>query len=425
MGVPKDLSQRLAYLNLGEQDRAALAGLRSLLEKNASSFVGAFYRHLLSFQPTRELLRDPRVKQRLLEKQRIYLLSLSEPTFDEAYVEDRRRIGVVHERIGLEPRWYLGAYTLYMSLLTPIVCESYGHDPHKAMTAVIALEKILTLDAELAMEAYIDRQHHELEYLTQELAEEGRRLSQDFEEQWAELQMTAHRAQAAEELASVATLVAGLAHEIGTPMGVIQGHAKLLERAVDDEDGRWRLRTIQEQIGRISNIIHTLLNMARPRATRRLPVELGPLVETSLSFLREKLARRSIEVRTAIEPAPSVLGDAERIQQLLLNLFLNAADAMADGGELRVALREDEGEVEVRVADTGVGISEDALPRLFEPFFTTKPAGEGNGLGLMVAKGIVSDHGGRIDVSSTLGEGTEFVIRFPVAPARPAPDAGA
>ncbi|MDJ0867332.1 MAG: protoglobin domain-containing protein [Myxococcota bacterium] len=415
MPVSKNLSQRLAYLNLGEQDRVALIGLRPLLEKNASSFVGAFYRHLLSFQPTRELLRDPGVKHRLLEKQRLYLLSLSEPTFDEAYVEDRRRIGVVHERIGLEPRWYLGAYTLYMSLLTPIICESYGHDPQTAMSAVLALQKVLTLDAELAMEAYIDRQHHELEYLTQELAEEGRRLSQDFEQQKAELQMTAHRAQAAEELASVATLVAGLAHEIGTPMGVIQGHAKLLERAVDDEDGVWRVRTIQEQIGRISNIIQTLLNMARPRATRRMPVALEPLVETSLSFLREKLGRRAIEVSTVIERTPSILGDSERIQQLLLNLFLNAADAMPDGGELRVTLGMHEGDVEVRIADTGVGISEDALPRLFEPFFTTKPAGEGNGLGLMVAKGIVSDHGGQIDVSSTPGVGTEFVIRFPPA----------
>jgi len=411
-----ELERRLAYLNLGQEDREALEALRPVLEKNASSFVAAFYRHLLSFQPTRELLRDPDVKDRLLEKQREYLLSLSEPSFDEKYLRERRRIGEVHERVGLEPRWYLGAYALYKSLLVPLVFQSLEREPERATSAIVALDKVLMLDAQLAMESYIDRQHSELEYLTEELANEGRRLARDYDEQTVELRATALRARAAEELASVATLVAGLAHEIGTPMGVIQGHAKLLESAVQGEDATWRLRTIQEQIGRISNIIKTLLGIARPRATRRTPVDVLALVETSLSFVHEKLGRRGIELESSLEDVSSVLGDAERLQQLFLNLFLNAADAMPDGGTLRVALRPDQdGDVEVRVADTGQGIPEEALPRIFEPFYTTKPAGEGNGLGLMVAKGIVGDHGGTIDVSSAPGKGTEFRVRLPAA----------
>ena len=411
------LEQRLAYLNLGDEDRAALEALRPLLEKNATAFVGAFYRHLLSFESTRELLRDPEVKDRLLQKQREYLLSLSRPTFDEVYVRERRRIGEVHERIGLEPRWYLGAYALYESLLVPFICESYSHSPERATASVVALHKVLMLDAQLAMETYIDRQHSDLEYLTEELASEGRRLARDYEVQRAELRVTTDRARAAEELASVGTLVAGLAHEIGTPMGVIQGHAKLLEAAVDGEDASWRLRTIQEQIGRISNIIQTLLNMAHPRATRRLPVDVGALLQTSLSFVREKLTRRGIEVDASLDAVPSVVGDAERLQQLFLNLFLNAADAMPRGGELRVRLGAENGCVSIRIADTGQGIEEDALARIFEPFYTTKSAGEGNGLGLMVAKGIVGDHGGAIEVSSVLGEGTEFRVELPAAPA--------
>jgi signal transduction histidine kinase len=110
----------------------------------------------------------------------------------------------------------------------------------------------------------------------------------------------------------------------------------------------------------------------------------------------------------------SLIGDSERLQQLFLNLFLNAADAMADGGELRVSVS-DAGEdgIEVRVADTGAGISEQARARIFEPFFTTKPAGEGNGLGLMVAHGIVMDHGGSIELSDDREVGSEFVLRFP------------
>jgi signal transduction histidine kinase len=198
-------------------------------------------------------------------------------------------------------------------------------------------------------------------------------------------------------------------------MGVIQGHAKKLEKSVQGEDATWRLQTIQEQIGRISRIIQVLLNMARPRASRRQPVELGPLLERTLSFVSEKLARRHIEVTTSLEATRSVVGDAERLQQLFLNLFLNAADAMAEGGRLRISLCEDDGQAQIRVADTGSGIRAQDLPQIFDPFFTTKPAGEGNGLGLMVCKGIVADHGGVIEAESEVGQGTEFRIRIPLA----------
>jgi signal transduction histidine kinase len=145
-----------------------------------------------------------------------------------------------------------------------------------------------------------------------------------------------------------------------------------------------------------------------------VPVALEPLLETTLSFVSEKLKRGGIEVERTFDAIPSLVGDPERLQQLFLNLFLNAADAMPNGGELRVSLRTGpEGEIELCVADTGSGIAAPDLQRIFEPFFTTKPAGEGSGLGLMVAKGIVTDLGGSIDVSSTLGVGTEFRVVFP------------
>jgi signal transduction histidine kinase len=109
-----------------------------------------------------------------------------------------------------------------------------------------------------------------------------------------------------------------------------------------------------------------------------------------------------------------VLGDPERLQQLFLNLFMNAVDAMPDGGELRVALASTaDGKIEITVADDGQGIPERDLPRIFEPFFTSKEAGTGHGLGLMVAKGIVTDHGGSIEVESQEGHGTEFRVLFP------------
>lgn len=368
-----DLELRLAYLNLGKGDRERLRRLEPVLEKHAESFVAAFYRQLLSFEPTRELLSEPEVKDRLLEKQRAYLLSLGGPDFDDAYVSDRRSIGRTHARIGLEPRWYLGAYGLYLSLLTPIIMDAFSQDPEDASQILVSLQKLLMLDAQLAMEAYISSSEQKLEYLTRELAENSRQLARDYDDQSATLRRTAEQARAAEELASIATLVTGLAHEIGTPMGVIQGHAKMLESAVSGDDASWRLKTIQTQIARISRIIQMLLNMARPRRSRRQPIELEPLLETTLSFLSEKLGSRRIHLERQLAATGSVIGDPERLQQLFLNLFLNAADAMPDGGELRVTLEKDDGDVVIRVADTGAGIAEADLEHVFDPFFTTKP----------------------------------------------------
>ena len=414
MPVDRALGEQLDYFELSEADLELLKRLRPLLEKHADALVGAFYRHILSFDATRRLLSDPKVKERLLHKQRAYLLSLAGPEIDDAYVAARRRIGEVHERIGLEPRWYLGAYALYSSLLTPLVCEDMGHDVERAERTLGALHKLLLFDAQIAMEAYIERRERDLEYLNRELARTGNRLARDYEVQAADLRRARERASAAERLASLGTLIAGLAHEVGTPMSVIQGHAKLLESSVQGEKAQWRLQTIGEQVGRISRIIQSLLNIARPARRAHAPVALDGLLDTTLSFLSEKFKARGVEVERSYEPAPSVLGDPERLQQLFLNLFLNATDAMPSGGRLRVRLGPAPGgEVEVRVADTGTGIAETDLERIFDPFFTNKPAGEGSGLGLAVVRGIVSDHAGTIDVASEPGKGTEFRIVLP------------
>jgi signal transduction histidine kinase len=411
----QDLAQRLAYLDLDDEDLALLGRLRPLLEQHADDFVEAFYRHLLAFPSVSQFLRDPKVRKGLLQQQRAYLLSLAGPKIDADYVRNRRSIGAVHERLGVAPRWYLGAYALYLSLLTPLVCELFEDDLVTAKRTLVALQKLLLLDVQLAMETYISKHESELERLNEELAQSGRRMARDLEDRRDELRETRARASAAEQLASVATLVAGLAHEIGTPMGVIQGHAKMLESDVRGDEARWRLETIQEQITRISGIIHALLNMARPSRSAYVPVDLAATLQTTLAFVSEKLARRQIRVERHFDEVPSVLGDPERLQQVFLNLAVNAADAMPRGGVFRVELAELEpGWVDVTLADTGAGIPIEEIGRVFEPFFTTKPAGQGSGLGLAVTRGIVIDHGGTIDVRSRAGEGTEFHIRLPV-----------
>jgi signal transduction histidine kinase len=223
------------------------------------------------------------------------------------------------------------------------------------------------------------------------------------------------RAREAEHLASIGTLAAGLAHDIGTPMNVILGYADMLERQLEEGRHRERAHIIGEQVKRISHLVHTLLHLARPSdEQQRVPVELAKVVEDSLDFLGEKLRKRAISVSRHLQPTPAVQGDPNQLQQVLVNLFVNAADAMAEGGTLRVGLRSaEDDQVELRVADTGCGIPPQDVERIFEPFFTTKETGQGTGLGLLVTKRIVFDHGGRIDVKSREGEGTEFRIVLP------------
>ena len=413
------IAGRLAFFDYGDEDRALLARLRPMLEKQAETLVAAFYRHLLSFPETRHHLRDPAVTRRLLDDQRHYLLSLAGPVVDEAYLAQRCRIGETHQRLGIEPRWVLGAYALYFSLLNPLVGEVSRGDADLAEQTLSALHKLLLFDAAIMMDQYMQDRSEGLEHLSEELARSGRLLAHDLEETGAELRRTTERARAAERLASVGTLVAGLAHEIGTPMGVIQGHARLLESAVRDEAARWRLHTIQEQIARISRIMQSLLHMARPSRSRPGAVALEPLLDNTLAFLTEKLAHRAIQVERAFAAAPSVAGDAERLQQLFLNLFLNAADAMAEGGRLRVFLgTADAGDAEVRVVDTGPGIAPLVQERIFEPFFTTKVAGEGHGLGLSVAHGIAAEHHGALELVRSDASGTEFRVLLPRAASR-------
>jgi len=230
-----------------------------------------------------------------------------------------------------------------------------------------------------------------------------------------DLRITEERAREAEELASISTITAGIAHDVGTPMNIIMGYADMLERGLEDPKACERAAIIKEQVSRVVRLIDTLLNMARPTKGSLIPVELEGVLEASLSFYQEMLKKHGIVVERDFEPVPTVYGNPDRLQQVFLNLFVNTADAMPDGGTLFVCLRSPSNdEVEILVRDTGTGIASEDLKHIFEPFFTTKDRGEGNGLGLLVSKSILVDHGGSIEARSEPGSGTEFRILLPV-----------
>jgi signal transduction histidine kinase len=414
MPTRADREIRLAFFELGDADRANLAKLQPLLEKHADAFVAAFYRHLLSFEVPRALLAEPGVKDRLLVKQRDYLLSLSKPGLDESYFAQRRAIGQTHVRVGLEPRYYLGAYSLYLRLLIPAILEQWQRDLPMAERIIVSLEKLLMLDAAVAFDSYIARREERLTFLNEELSTTSQELERRWEAEHERTRAATARARAAEELVSLATLVAALAHEIGTPMGVIRGHAELLESSVSDDRGRLRLHTIREQIDRISHIIQTLLNMARPTKRDDAAVDLVSLLRETLAFLAEKLRANAIETSLELPARATLRGSADKLQQLFINLVMNAIDAMPNGGKLAVLVRElGADRIEIVIRDSGHGMAPETAARIFEPFYSTKAPGRGSGLGLVVAQGIVSDHGGSIEVSSSLGRGTAFTLTFP------------
>ncbi|HEX6183134.1 MAG TPA: ATP-binding protein [Pyrinomonadaceae bacterium] len=224
-----------------------------------------------------------------------------------------------------------------------------------------------------------------------------------------------------EKLAAAGALAAGVAHEVNNPLASISSLIQILQsRRLNEEneaETREMLRLASTQIARISQVLRDMMDFARQRPPERAPLDLARVVESSLRLAGFDKGFKRLRVTTDFDPrAPRVSADADQLQQVFLNLLLNARDAMPDGGDLRLTLSHDAqaNEVSVEVADTGHGIPEEVLPRVFDPFFTTKGAGRGTGLGLAVCYGIVTAHGGRIEVGPGAGgPGTSVRVSLP------------
>ena len=171
-----------------------------------------------------------------------------------------------------------------------------------------------------------------------------------------------------------------------------------------------------KQTFRASEIVNNLLNFSRTGETEFQEVDLNQVIEETLSLVSHQLRTAHVQViRTLEGTLPPVLGSSNRLQQVFLNLFMNARDAMPSGGMLEVRSGTNNGSVEVEIADNGLGIQREQLSRIFDPFFTTKSTGRGTGLGLSVSYGIIQEHAGKIEVRSTPGKGTSFRLEFPAA----------
>jgi two-component system NtrC family sensor kinase len=267
----------------------------------------------------------------------------------------------------------------------------------------------------------------ELNSMCARLAETNRQLVAATEARIAALEQLRH----ADRLKTVGHLASGVAHELGTPLNVVSGRAKMIAQGmVAGDDIADNARIISEQAARIAAIIRQLLDFSRRRGPRLGPGDLRPIAARTVELLATLARKRSVtlELEDTAAPVTAQIDEAQ-VQQVLANLVVNGLQAMPHGGRLALRLGQRRAApppdiggppadyVTVTVEDEGTGIAPELLPRIFEPFFTTKEVGEGTGLGLSVAYGIVQEHGGWIEVDSRPGEGSRFTIFL-----RPAPE---
>jgi len=226
-----------------------------------------------------------------------------------------------------------------------------------------------------------------------------------------------------EKMASVGRLAAGIAHEIGNPLSAILGYTDMLRRGIGREDEAEYFRRIEAEIQRINRIVRGLLDYARPGEFKLEEVNVNEIVRDSLDLVSAQKGFERIKISLHLDNLPIVKADPHQLQQVLINLFINASDAMPEGGTLTVQsvvgsrggvtppLQE---WVEISVADTGMGMNDDEIKMVFDPFFTTKEPGKGTGLGLAICRRIVESFSGRIEVTSQKEKGSTFKILLPL-----------
>lgn len=215
-----------------------------------------------------------------------------------------------------------------------------------------------------------------------------------------------------EQMKAVATLAAGLAHEIKNPLASIKTFTEYLDTKYTDQEFREKFkRIVGGEVERMNLIVQQLLEFAKPSPPKLVPVEVPRLLDDTLELLNNDLLQRKVRVIRSYAPTPAVLGDSQQLKQVFLNLLLNSLQAMNGSGQLTLKTDMHGAELEVTIQDNGYGITAEDLPRIFDPFFSTKPTG--TGLGLAVVRGIIKEHGGRIQITSESGKGTVVSVMLP------------
>jgi two-component system, NtrC family, sensor kinase len=268
------------------------------------------------------------------------------------------------------------------------------------------------------MVADLRRSRDELQRYSQTLEQRVSDRTQALQEAYDKLSSTEEQLIQSAKLASLGTLAGGIAHEVNNPLTSVLGYAQVLLSSMDNENpDRINATEIEKAAVRCKKIIDNLLRFSRQQKISFELVDVNQIIDETLTLIKNQLKNSRINiVKIVPESMPTIIGNIQQLQQVFVNIIINAFDAMPDGGELKIVARDKVDHVEIDFEDTGTGIPPDLIDVIFDPFLTTKPPGKGTGLGLSVSYGIIEKHNGKITVKSEVEKGSVFTVWLPTPP---------
>lgn len=275
----------------------------------------------------------------------------------------------------------------------------------------ITLAAVQVAEGEYGKEVDLRKTNDEIGLLADSFNEMSRKMAGDIEQ----LKNLNEQLVRTEKLAATGTLAAGVAHEVNNPLASISSLIQMMQAKQNlDFETKEKLKLIATQITRIAQVTRDMMDFARVRPAAKSFVAVNDIIETSLRLAGFDKSFQKLRIKKSLTSnLPLISADADQLQQVFLNIFLNARDAMPEGGELLVKSSSEKSKIKIEIADDGNGIAESHLKKIFDPFYTTKPAGTGTGLGLAVCYGIITAHNGVIEVSENNSRGTIFSIFLP------------
>ncbi|MDG6027261.1 MAG: response regulator [Candidatus Brocadia sp.] len=400
---------RKEYLDFTEKDVVLLKELNSLIHQHADTIISKFYHHLLRFEKTRAFLSDDDTIKEVKRTQKEYLLMLTAGNYDKQYFEHRLNVGKTHDRIDLHPNWYIGAYCLYHRLIFPLIIETYKGQPEKMTDYILVMDKIMNLDMQLAMDAYIHSYHAALEEKVRLTELQNKKIE------------AANRAKS--------EFLANMSHELRTPLNAIIGFAEVLRDKLcgdlNEEQSDFVI-DIHSSGQHLLQMINDILDLSKVESgkleLKYEEFELGKAVDAVLITLKGLASKKSLTIETMVhDPGDRLVADPTKFKQILYNLLSNAIKFTPDKGKITLqttSQKKENNSIEVKVTDTGIGIAPEHYPKIFVEFSQVDSSYsrkyEGTGLGLALTKKLVEMHGGTIGFQSRVGTGSVFFFALPV-----------
>lgn len=380
-----------AYIGFTDADAEVIKSLGPVVRPHLRRIVDRFYAVILNHPNARQVFSGPEQVERLKQELLHWLSTLFGGTYDEAYCRMRSQIGRVHVRIGLAQHYMFSAMEIVWQELDAAVCAANISD---GRTKLRSLHKLLSLEIGLMLETYRES------YVERERAIERRSMQE--------------RVSRAEHLAHIGQLAASLAHEIKNPLAGISGAIQVIRETLPgDNPHRPVLAEVLRQVSRLDETVKDLLIYSRPAPLNLADCDVRALFERMQTVLQGIPEVRRVKLECDLpEHLPIIGADEGQLEQVLMNLLLNAAQASPERGKVRLVARQKAECVELRVEDEGMGMDDETQSRAFEPFFTTRA--KGTGLGLSICQKLVEAHRGTISIESSPGKGTALIVTLPI-----------